>query len=177
VIRTRRVAESVWLAVYCPPLGRRLIGRDRRRADCDAARRAWDAAVAAADIPLHNARGSRAHTEAWGAALVGPRETGLGVDLVAPERFALRHAREILDPDEWGALPLNYPDRPALAWGLKEAAAKAFGEPGRRFPAGLRIVRGTLGVEVVAKQEARSSLLGRWERIGPLLCVWVLEIS
>jgi hypothetical protein len=87
------------------------------------------------------------------------------VDLVAPSRI------------EWDALPRNCPDRPALAWGLKEAAAKAFGAPGRRFPAGLRIVRGTCGIEVIANQEARSSLVGQWERIGPLLCVWVLGTS
>lgn len=177
MIQARRIGASVGLAVYCPVGEARPADQDRRRADRQAARLAWDAAVGAAAIPYQDAVGSRAHTQACGAALVGPRDIMLGVDLVLPRRIALRHARAILESDEWNALPRDCPDRPALAWGLKEAAAKAFGEPGRWFPAGLRITRGTSGIEVIAKEEARSSLLGQWERIGPLLCVWVLGAS
>jgi phosphopantetheinyl transferase (holo-ACP synthase) len=101
----------------------------------------------------------------------------LGVDLVAVERITLRHARAILDPREWHALPVGSGMRPALAWGLKEAAAKALGHPGRCFPAGLRITRTSQGLGVIGQGDPGSVVFGHWERMGHLLCVWVLGSS
>jgi phosphopantetheinyl transferase (holo-ACP synthase) len=101
----------------------------------------------------------------------------LGVDLVAVQRITLRHARAILDLREWNALPVGSGMRPALAWGLKEAAAKAMGDPGRCFPAGLRITRTSLGLGVIGREDPGSVVFAHWERMGHLLCVWVLGSS
>jgi hypothetical protein len=106
--------------------------------------------------------------------VIGPVGTVLGVDLVVPVRITLRHAREILDEGEWKALEGN-DSRPALGWGLKEAAAKAFfGVPGRRFPLGVQIARGPGGLQVIDREPPQSRLSGHWEDLGALLCVWVL---
>jgi hypothetical protein len=159
------------------PLGEQLRGRDRRVADRAAAASAWTIALASAGLTPENAAGSRAHTEGSGAALVGPKGTVLGVDLVSTGRVTPRHARAILDPEEWEALPDPLHSRAALGWGLKEAAAKALGAPARLFPAGLRFSRTPNGLEVMNCDEPRSSLVGYWETIGSLVCVWVLGIS
>jgi len=174
MILTRRVANSTWLTVYRPPAVVRLHGPARRQADRGAAERAWNLAAAAAGLSPQNAAGSRAHTEGSGAALVGPAGTKMGVDLVAVKRVTPRHAQAMLDAQEWDAVEGLGGIAAALAWGLKEAAAKAFGDPGRRFPAGLRIASGTNGFTVATQEEPSSCVLGRWELIGSLLCVWVL---
>lgn len=174
MILTRRIAPGVWLAVDAaetpPPRG-----AARGEADRAAARRAWGIALDAAGLAEGNAAGSRSHTAGSGAAVIGPVGTVLGVDLVVPGRITTRHAGEILDRDEWDALEGNV-SRPALGWGLKEAAAKAFGAPGRRFPTGVGIARGPDGLEVVDRERPQSRLSGHWEELGSLLCVWVLTL-
>ena len=174
MILTRRVADGTWVTVYGRPAVARLHGAERRQADREAAERAWNLAAAAAGLCPQNAAGSRAHTEGSGAALVGPAGTMMGVDLVSMKRVTPRHAQAMLDAQEWDAVEGLGSISAALAWGLKEAAAKAFGEPGRRFPAGLRIAGGTNGLTVATQEEPSSCVVGRWELIGSLLCVWVL---
>ncbi len=172
MILTRSVAPGVWLAVDAPetPVPR---GAARGEADWAAARRAWGMALDAAGLTEGNAAGSRSHTAGSGAAVVGPVGTVLGVDLVVSGRITTRHAGEILDRHEWKALEGN-DSRPALGWGLKEAAAKAFGVPGRRFPLGVGIARGRDRLEVFDREPPHGRLAGHWEELGTLLCVWVL---
>ena len=174
MIVTWPLADAVSLAVCRPSSGVRLRGRELREADRAAAGRAWSVALAASGLSPGHAGGSRAHTEGAGAALVGPTGTVLGVDLVSPGRVTPRHARAILDHDEWEALPGPLALRAALGWGLKEAAAKALGNPVRHFPAGLTITRAGNRVEVVARDEPHSRIAGHWREIGSLLCVWVI---
>ena len=171
------VADAMWLAVCCPPAAGRLRGRELRAADRAAARSAWDLALRATGLSPGNATGSCAHTEGAGAALVGPKGRVLGVDLVSPARVTVRHARAILDPHEWEALPGPLVKRGALGWGLKEAAAKALGSPVRDFPAGLGITYTANGLEVIARHDTRWSLAGHWREVGSLLCVWVIELA
>jgi 4'-phosphopantetheinyl transferase EntD len=175
VIVTLTVGDGISLTVCGPTFGVRLRGRAGRDADRAAADRAWGVALEATGLSPEKAAGSRAHTEGAGAALVGRRGTVLGVDLVSPLRVTPRHAREILDPQEWEALPVPVAIRGALGWGLKEAAAKALGNPVRHFPAGLTITRTASQVAVIARDEPHSRLAGHWQEIGSLLCVWVLR--
>jgi hypothetical protein len=175
VMVARRITSSIWLAMCDAPAGVRLRGRGRRVADRAAAARAWTTAVKASGVPAEHVVGSRAHTEGAGAALVGPKGAVLGIDLVSPRRITLRHACAILDPEEWDVLPGTLGCRAALGWGLKEAAAKALGTPVRHFPAGLRITRALKSLEVIDRDEPRSSVLGHWATIGSLLCVWVFS--
>jgi 4'-phosphopantetheinyl transferase superfamily len=177
MIAAKQVADGVWLGVSQAPSGPRSRGASGRQADRTAAGRAWSAALGASGLSPESAAASRAHTEGSGAAIVGPLKMRLGVDLVAVERVTLRHAGAILEPGEWNQLPVGSCIRPALAWGLKEAAAKAFGDPGRSFPARLRITRTSRGLGVVSEDYPRWVLWGDWERMDHLLCVWVLGAS
>jgi 4'-phosphopantetheinyl transferase EntD len=155
----------------------RVRGHERRVADRAAARRAWDIALASVGLSPESAVGSRAHTEGAGAALVGPSGTMLGVDLVSPGRITPRHASAILDPEEWEAIPARAEIRAALGWGLKEAAAKAFGSPVRHFPRGLRIASAPDRLEVICRDQPLWRVVSHWEEIGSLLCVWVIRRS
>jgi len=103
---------------------------------------------------------------------VGPSGVRLGVDLVSINRVGERHAASILCPAEWAALESESAIRPALAWAIKEAAAKATGDPHRCFPDGLMIEREPGGIVVWA---AECRFLVGWRRFGSLLCVWVRE--
>jgi hypothetical protein len=177
VIVTLSLANAISLAVCCPASGVRLRGRELRVADRAAGERAWRLALQASRLSAANAAGSRAHTEGAGAALIGPIGTLLGVDLVSPFRVTLRHAQAILDPHEWEALPVPLAIRGALGWGMKEAAAKALGNPVRHFPAGLTIRCTADRVEVIPRAEPRLRMGGYWQRIGSLLCVWVIRFQ
>jgi hypothetical protein len=176
VIVTLSLADAISLAVCCPASGVRLRGRELRVADRAAGERAWRLALQASRLSAANAAGSRAHTEGAGAALVGPKGTVLGVDLISPLRVTPRHARAILDRQEWEALPVPLAIRGALGWGLKEAAAKALGNPVRHFPAGLTIMSTANRLEVIARDEPHSCMVGYWKQIGSLLCVWVIKL-
>ena len=177
MIITLAPAAAISLTVCCPTFGVRLRGRPLRVADRGAADRAWRLALQATGLSPGNAAGSRAHTEGAGAALVGPEGTVLGVDLVSTSRVTPRHAQAILDPHEWEALPVPLAIRGALGWGLKEAAAKALGNPVRHFPAGLTITCTANRVEVIARDEPQLRMAGHWQEIGSLLCVWVLRFA
>jgi phosphopantetheinyl transferase (holo-ACP synthase) len=174
VIVTLPLADEISLAVCCPASGVRLRGRELRVADRAAGERAWRRALQATGLSAANAAGSRAHTEGAGAALIGPKGTLLGVDLVSPVRVTPRHARAILDQQEWEALPVPLAIRAALGWGLKEAAAKALGNPVRYFPAGLTIASSANRVDVIARDEPHARMAGHWRKIGSLLCIWVI---
>ena len=177
MIVTWPLADAISLVVCCPPAGVRLRGRELRVADRAAGERAWRLALQASRLSAANAAGSRAHTEGAGAALIGPKGTLLGVDLVSPFRVTPRHARAILDRQEWEALPVPLGIRAALGWALKEAAAKAVGNPARYFPAGLTITSSANRVEVIARDGPHARMAGRWRKIGSLLCVWVIGHS
>ena len=174
MIVTLPLADAISLAVCCPASGVRLRGRELRVADRAAGERAWRLALQATRLSAANAAGSRAHTEGAGAALIGPKGTLLGVDLVSPFRVTPRHARAILDRQEWEALTVPLAIRAALGWGLKEAAAKALGNPVRHFPAGLTITSSANRVEVIARDRPHARMAGHWRKIGSLLCVWVI---
>jgi len=169
-----RLADDIALAVCCRGAGVQPRGRELRVADRAAAERAWGLALQATGLFPDNAAGSRAHTEGAGAALVGAAGTVLGVDLVRPSRVIPRHAQAILDSHEWDALPVRPALRGALGWGLKEAAAKALGNPVRHFPAGVTIMGRGNRVEVIARDEPQTRMAGHWQEIGSLLCVWIL---
>ena len=177
MITTLPQGNAISLAVCCPTSAVRLRGRELRTADRAAASLAWRLALHATGLSPDNAAGSRAHTEGAGAALVGPEETVLGVDLVSPSRVTSRHAAAILDQHDWEALTVPVAIRGALGWGLKEAAAKALGNPVRYFPAGITITWTANRLEVVPRDEPHSRMAGYWNQIGSLLCVWVIGFT
>jgi phosphopantetheinyl transferase (holo-ACP synthase) len=177
MIVTFPVGDRISLTVCCPTSGVRLRGRELRAADRAAADRAWGVALEATGLSPEKAAGSRAHTEGAGAAMIGRKGTMLGVDLVSPLRVTPWHARAILDRQEWEALPAPLAIRAALGWGLKEAAAKALGNPVQHFPAGLTITQTANQVAVIARDEPHSRLAGHWQEIGSLLCVWVIGFA
>jgi phosphopantetheinyl transferase (holo-ACP synthase) len=92
------------------------------------------------------------------------------VDLVVIDRVGTRHADALLDEAERCVLERYGKLRPALAWALKEAGAKASGDPMRRFPDGLGIEMSGVGLIVRA---GGMSLAARWEMFGEFLCGWV----
>ncbi len=169
-----RVADGIWLGMFQPE---RLVcprGHARRLADRAAAARALTAGLKASSLRASLAAFSLSHTEGVGAALVGPRSLGLGVDVVRVQRVSRRHAWAILIPSEWQALRGCPRIRPALAWALKEAAAKATGEPALHFPSALRIVRST-GDRLEVRVLCTPPLVfhGGWEGRGLFLYAWV----
>lgn len=133
------------------------------------------AALAASGLGADDYAVSRAHTEGIGAAVVAPARIRVGVDLVVADRVRARHAAGILTRAEWSALEPYAAIRPALAWALKEAAAKATGEPLRHFPDGLRIEVGSGGVVVRVEQVPSVCCVARWVWFGRLLCAWVRQ--
>jgi hypothetical protein len=179
-VDARAVAGGRWLATadYC---GSDILrGAALRRADVGAGRAALAAALAAA----RGASGvmgeytySISHTEARGAAVVGPRDDWLGIDLVPLARVSARHAFAIVSAREWRQLGCHDAAlRPALAWSLKEAAAKATAAPARWFPDGLRIQRtdsGRLAVTLVVDPGVIFD--ADWCVDGLFLCTWVFR--
>lgn len=104
---------------------------------------------------------------------MAPEEAELGVDLVPIDRVGERHAAGIVTPAEWAALERYAAIRPALAWALKEAAAKATGEPLRHFPDLLRIELESCSLVVRVVAEPEVCFVADWVRYGQLLCAWV----
>jgi hypothetical protein len=109
-----------------------------------------------------------------GAALVAPREVRVGVDLVLMNRVTRRHSMVVLSDMEWQVLAPYAAVRPALGWALKEAAAKASGDPLSCFPGGLRI-EGRPGALTVRRlcHSTGPEYVGYWVLIRPFLCAWV----
>jgi hypothetical protein len=170
-----RVAEELWLGLArCAPIGP-VTPSQRRALDQRAADAAERQAVAASGRCRDQCAISRSHTGGRGAAVVAPIGVQVGVDLVLIDRVTDRHSAAIVSQAEWAALAPYAAIRPPLAWGLKEAAAKATGEPLRHFPDGLRIEVGPGEVAVRLKQEPGVCFLACWVRLGGLLCVWVAE--
>jgi hypothetical protein len=99
------------------------------------------------------------------AAVVAPAGIPVGVDLVEVARVGRRHADAILSGEEWAALAPYATVRPALAWALKEAAAKAWGDPSGCFPLGLRITGGAGGLSVEVLGSGTPGFTAGW---GPL---------
>jgi phosphopantetheinyl transferase len=108
-----------------------------------------------------------------GVAIVAPAGERVGVDVVAMERVSQRHARAVLSDDEWEALAPYAAVRPPLAWALKEAAAKAAGDPLRCFPDGLEIEPRPGGLRVRRSGPEQGEFEAGWETLGPFLYAWV----
>jgi phosphopantetheinyl transferase (holo-ACP synthase) len=171
--RCWEVAPGLWVALDASGRGVPTAPGGRRARDRTAADRAERAACRASQFAVDGRVSSRAHTEGVGVSIVGPRGTRVGVDVLRLARVHARHARAILRPSEWRTLEAHKRIRPALAWALKEAAAKATGEPERCFPDGLRIVR--LGQVVKSRSRAAPPQLfvTGWLEWESLLVAWV----
>ena len=158
--------------------GTRLAGRARREADERAAQRARVAALASWGPRAERASISIAHTEGSAAALAGAGDRMFGVDLVRISRVAPRHSRAILshsDRDAFGAMPPRYRD--ALAWALKEAAAKATGAAQHFFPHGVRLMTDPLSRRLRVRLANSLGLTfdAKWFVLGDLLCATVVS--
>jgi len=173
VIMVRQVGDGLWLAIAGPASSGGTPARLRLAADRAAADRAEAMAVAASSRSRFACAISRSHTRGVGAALVGPASARLGVDIVALERLRDRHAAAVVGEREWEALAGRGPDRATLAWALKEAAAKATGDPSRWFPGGLRIVAAGNGLQVQRADGSGPAFAAAWMRWGDHLCAWV----
>ena len=171
-----RVAPDVWLGfARCDQATTGARGAGQRRAlDRQAADRAVAVVVAASGFNA-DCTTSRSHTRGEAAAVAAPAGIRVGVDLVEPERVGSRHANAVLDGHEWEVLAPYAGMRPALAWALKEAAAKASGDPLRCFPHGLRIRAGPEGLMITHAAGARWEFLSGWGLFGGLLYAWVRE--
>jgi len=174
MIVVRQVGDGLWLGIAGPVCSGGMPAGLRLAADRAGADRAEALAVAAARRPRFACAVSRSHTRGVGAALVGPVSARLGVDLVALGRVGDRHAAEVVGELEWEALAGRGPDRAALAWALKEAAAKATGDPSRWFPGGLRIVASGAGLEVQRADGSGPAFAAAWMQCGDYLCTWAM---
>jgi hypothetical protein len=176
MIPCRRVASDVWLGfASCPSSpgatnGERRLARDREAAD-----RAVAAVLQASRYRRDACVTSRSHTRGVAAAAAAPAGVRIGVDLVAVERVGRRHAETILSREEWEALAPYAALRPALAWALKESAAKAMGDPLRRFPHGIRIDAGSGGVTLTALESETIEFAAGWGMFDGFLYAWVRE--
>jgi len=170
----RQVGAEIWLglagtqSVARPAVSMRCLVD--RRASAEAER----AVVSAARLVGVGYSVSRSHSMGLGAAAVSPAGLRVGVDLVWLPRVTRRHSTAILSPAEQEALRSEGTVRPALAWALKEAAAKAVGGPQLLFPHGLRIERSRQGIGV---RVAGRWFDADWLRIGAALCAWVWEVA
>jgi hypothetical protein len=170
MIRCGRVAPDVWLGfAWDEPVIGLPAGAARWRRDREAGRRAVAAVVEASGGRDRGCATSRAHTWGIAAAVAAPAGTPVGVDLVRADRVSVRHAETLLADEEWAALAPYGTLLPPLAWALKEAAAKASGDPLTCFPHGLRIERGPCGLVVLG----RLRLVAGWGLFGRFLYGWV----
>ena len=174
--RCRQVAPDLWLGLArCTPSladtpSRAGAAGRRRQLDRAAADLAVAAVIEVSGFRPGACATSRSHTLGVGAAVAGPGRMRVGVDLVAIDRVSRRHADAVLSRRERRVLAPYAPVGPALAWALKEAAAKASGDPLHWFPHGLRIEPGAGGLIVLAGE---LELAAGWEVVGELLCAWV----
>jgi hypothetical protein len=173
VILLHRIGEVLRLALVtpvspAPPPPSVRFPVDRALAD-----RAEVIAVRGLHLPAGSCAVSRSHTRGLAAALAAPAPARLGVDVVPLDRVTRRHAAAVAGPAERKTLAPWEPLAGALAWALKEAAAKATGDPAHSFPDGLRIVGLPSGLGVC--WPAGSGLVFRagWLRLGDFLCAWV----
>jgi 4'-phosphopantetheinyl transferase superfamily len=168
------VASDVWLGLASAPAGNgaraHWWARDREAAD-----RAVVAVLNASGYRHDACATSRSHTRGVAAAVAAPLGVSVGVDLVPVDRVDERHARAILVDEEWDALAPHAAVRAPLAWALKEAAAKAAGDPLRRFPHGLRIALDDHGLTVTTVELGVMTFTAGWRSFGGLLCTWLRE--
>jgi hypothetical protein len=174
VTQVWRVAPDVWLSFAGCVLERGEIEPERRWvADREAGDRAVAAALEASCLGHAACATSRSHTQGRAAAVAAPAGVQIGVDLVEVVRVRRRHAEAILSDDEWEALSPCAAVRPALAWALKEAAAKACGDPSRRFPLGLRIGDNGGGITVEVLGPGAPVFVTGWGLLDGFLYAWV----
>jgi hypothetical protein len=171
-----RVAEDTWLGLARPLPSRPGTAGSRFRLDRVASAMAEREAIAASGRRANELAVSRAHSCGVGTAIVSPARLRLGMDLVRVNRVTARHLAGILTGAESGALRRFGSLGPALAWGLKEAAAKASGDPRRWFPHGLWIEERPTGLVVRIAQDPSTCFGAGWVRFGGFLCVWVREL-
>lgn len=174
-------AVDGWLVLVSAADGAtQLAGRARREADERAARRARVAALASLGPRARQASISISHTAASAAALAGVGERMFGVDLVRISRIAPRHSRAILSHSDryaYGAMPPRYRD--ALAWALKEAAAKATGAAQHFFPDRVQLMTDpfTRRLRVRLADSLRMTFDANWFVLGDLLCASVVSAA
>jgi hypothetical protein len=173
---TWQVAPEVWIGfARCEPAVIAARGyRQQWALHREAANRAVAVVIAASGLNADCAT-SRSHTHGAAAAVAAPAGVRVGVDLVEPERVTTRHAHAVLNGDEWEVLSPYAGIRPALAWALKEAAAKASGDPLRCFPHGLRIETCPSGLMVREVAGVGQDFVGGWGLFRDLLYAWVYE--
>jgi len=170
-----------WLVVVSTADGAtRLAGRARRVADERASHRARVAALASLALRARQASISISHTEGSAAALAGVAKRMFGVDLVRISRIAPRHSRAILSHSDryaYGAMPPRYRD--ALAWALKEAAAKATGTAQHFFPDRVQLIANPLTrrLRVRLADSLRMTFDANWFVLGDLLCATVVSAA
>lgn len=157
-----------------------LLGRSRRRADERAAYRARVAALSSLGLRALQASISTSHTEGSAAALVGICDRTFGVDLVRISRVAPKHSRAILthsDRDAFGTMPRQYRD--ALAWALKEAAAKTTGAAQRFFPDSVQLMTDPLTRRLCVRlaDSLGTTFDANWFALGDLLCATVVSAA
>jgi phosphopantetheinyl transferase (holo-ACP synthase) len=173
-MKCRQVAADVWLgfARCLAPPGASARGQRWARAR-EAADRAVAVVLEASGYHRNACVTSRSHTRGFAAAVVAPAGVLVGVDLVPVDRVGSRHAGAILGGEEWEALAPYPTVRPALAWALKESAAKAMGDPLRRFPHGIRIDAASGGVTLTALESETIEFAAGWGMFDGFLYAWV----
>lgn len=170
----RRVAQEVWLALVTHAPEGAAIERERRwAADREAADRAVAAVIEASGLARDACATSRSHTHGLAAAVAAPAGVAVGVDLVEVARVTRRHADAILSAEEWDALEPYAAARPAIGWALKEAGAKACGEPWHCFPLGLRIIAGSGGLTVEVLGSGKVPFMAGCGLFNDFLYAWV----
>lgn len=170
------VGIGVWLGIVEPdePVTGR--GPARYRLERAASRRALALARRALPVPARAV--SLSHSEGAGAALLSATRRRVGVDVARGSRIEARHARAILSAEEWRLVGGYSRAGAALAWCLKEAAAKATGVPAEVFPDLLRLrflPRGGLGVTALGPRPL--DLEAGWLERPPFLFGWVLSVG
>lgn len=165
------VAPGVWLGRYHPHGNRSLPPHDRRIADRRAAGLALEAALGFAGLDQDSAGSSLSHSEGVGAALIGPRHCGLGVDVVRIGRVTRRHTEAVLTPREAGILL-----GPDHLWAIKEAASKATGDALAYFPSGIQIVNSHADqLRIRTTRGPLRTYSAEWREIDEFLYAWVVE--
>lgn len=169
-----RLGDHLWLAAYQGPLGSAPM--ERRARDQRAARMALAAGLAFAG-DRRDLTWSLSHSNGVGAAIVGAGGRAVGVDVVAVGRVAERHAKAITTRREWRKVR-NSGMPPAAVWGIKEAAAKASGDPVGTFASGIQIVCDTGRPVCVRVSRGKHRIFsGDWIIVAGCLFAWVWASS
>lgn len=170
MILVRRVSPDVRLGLVIPDSPEPVAASARFALDRSLADQAEMLAVRALGRSRAECAVSRSHTRGLAAALAAPAPMRLGVDVVRLDRVTRRHGDAVTGPREREALARYGPIAAALAWTLKEAAAKATGDPGRCFPNGLQITAAGAGLAV---RWGSRTFRARWMPVAGFLCAWV----